>query len=154
MSKCVQFRRGSADQHEEFTGALGEVTMDTTNNTLRVHDGETAGGTVLAKKEELLDLANLSGSQKDYIMELLMPDTSTRVQVTLPYTMPYNGYCFATFAKNNTNIFLYIDNVLVFSEQSGSEYINRSTYVMVKKGSVIKGSGVSKAYIDKCFGSN
>lgn len=53
MSKCVQFRRGSADQHEDFTGAIGEVTMDTTNNTLRVHDGETAGGTVLAKKSEI-----------------------------------------------------------------------------------------------------
>lgn len=53
MSKCVQFRRGSADQHEEFTGAIGEVTMDTTNNTLRVHDGETAGGTVLAKKSDI-----------------------------------------------------------------------------------------------------
>ena len=153
MSRQIQIRKGTSVEHENFTGVIGEVTMDTTNKTLRVHDGETVGGTVLAKKSEILDLSNLSAVQKDCIMELLMPDTSSRKQVTLPYTMPYNGYCFATFIQNNSNLFLYIDDVLVFSEQSGSEYINRSTYVMVKKGSVIKGSGVSNVYIDKCFGA-
>lgn len=53
MSREIKIRRGSAAEHEEFTGAIGEVTMDTTNNTLRVHDGETAGGTVLAKKSDI-----------------------------------------------------------------------------------------------------
>jgi hypothetical protein len=40
----VQFRRGNNAQNLAFTGALGEVTVDTTNNILRVHDGVTAGG--------------------------------------------------------------------------------------------------------------
>ena len=40
----VQFRRGTAAQNNSFTGASGEITVDTTNNTLRVHDGVTAGG--------------------------------------------------------------------------------------------------------------
>ena len=53
MSRQIQIRRGSEEEHENFTGAIGEITMDTTNNTLRVHDGETAGGTVLAKKSEI-----------------------------------------------------------------------------------------------------
>ena len=39
MSRQIQLRRGTADDHETFTGAIGEVTVDTTNNTLRVHDG-------------------------------------------------------------------------------------------------------------------
>lgn len=53
MSKQIQIRRGSATEHEDFTGALGEVTMDTTNKTLRVHDGETVGGIAMAKQSDL-----------------------------------------------------------------------------------------------------
>lgn len=48
----VQLRRGTATEHNTFTGAVGEVTVDTTNDTLRVHDGSTAGGVRLAKLSE------------------------------------------------------------------------------------------------------
>ncbi len=58
MSRQIKIRRGSAAEHAEFTGAIGEVTMDTTNNTLRVHDGQTVGGTVLAKQDEIPDLSS------------------------------------------------------------------------------------------------
>ena len=44
MSTQVQYRRGTGAQNNAFTGALGEITVDTTNWTLRVHDGATAGG--------------------------------------------------------------------------------------------------------------
>ena len=53
MSKRVQLRRGTATQHNTFTGANGEVTVDTTNKTLRVHDGTTVGGTELVKVSQL-----------------------------------------------------------------------------------------------------
>ena len=48
MSKRIQLRRGTTTEHNSFTGAVGEVTVDTTNKTLRVHDGSTVGGTRLA----------------------------------------------------------------------------------------------------------
>ena len=48
----VQLRRGTDTEHSSFTGAEGEVTVDTTNDTLRVHDGTTAGGVRLAKLSE------------------------------------------------------------------------------------------------------
>jgi len=44
MSTQVQYRRGTTTQNNAFTGALAEITVDTTNWTLRVHDGVTAGG--------------------------------------------------------------------------------------------------------------
>jgi len=53
MSRQIQIRRGTATEHSTFTGAVGEITMDTTNKTLRVHDGETAGGIPLAKQSEI-----------------------------------------------------------------------------------------------------
>jgi len=48
----VKLRRGTDTEHSSFTGAVGEVTVDTTNNTLRVHDNSTAGGIRLAKLSE------------------------------------------------------------------------------------------------------
>ena len=57
MSKRVQLRRGTATQHNTFTGAVGEVTVDTTNNTLRVHNGITAGGFPTASSDSLLGLS-------------------------------------------------------------------------------------------------
>jgi hypothetical protein len=48
MATQVQYRRGTNAQNAAFTGALAEITVDTTNGTLRVHDGITAGGSNLA----------------------------------------------------------------------------------------------------------
>ena len=48
MAVQLQLRSGTATEHNTFTGANGEVTVDTTNKTLRVHDGSTVGGTILA----------------------------------------------------------------------------------------------------------
>lgn len=47
MAKQVQFRRGTTSQHSTFTGAAGEITVDTDKNTAVIHDGSTAGGYAL-----------------------------------------------------------------------------------------------------------
>ena len=44
MARQVQFRRGTTAQTNSFTGAVGEVTVDTDKDTVVVHDGSTAGG--------------------------------------------------------------------------------------------------------------
>jgi hypothetical protein len=48
MSTQVQYRRGTAAENDAFTGALAEMTIDTTNGTIRVHNGVTAGGSNIA----------------------------------------------------------------------------------------------------------
>lgn len=55
MSKRIQLRRGTTAETSAFTGAVGEVTVDTTKKTLVVHDGVTAGGTPLLKASQLVD---------------------------------------------------------------------------------------------------
>ena len=57
MAKLLKLRRGTTSQHSSFTGAEGEVTVDTTKDTLVVHDGSTAGGHPISKES-----ANLSAS--------------------------------------------------------------------------------------------
>lgn len=44
MAKQWQIRRGTTAENNEFTGAIGEITMDTEKKQLRIHDGETLGG--------------------------------------------------------------------------------------------------------------
>jgi len=58
MSIQFQLRRGTSTQFATFTGALGEVTYNTTAGSIRVHDGSTVGGIEMLR----LDLANIGGS--------------------------------------------------------------------------------------------
>lgn len=48
MATQIKLRRGTTAEHSTFTGALAEVTVDTTKKTVVVHDGSTAGGFPLA----------------------------------------------------------------------------------------------------------
>jgi hypothetical protein len=47
MTKQVQLRRGTTDEHALFTGAVGELTIDTDLDVAVVHDGSTVGGNYL-----------------------------------------------------------------------------------------------------------
>ena len=58
MAKLLKLRRGTTTQHNSFTGAEGEVTIDTTKDTAVVHDGSTAGGRPLARE----DMSNVSSA--------------------------------------------------------------------------------------------
>ena len=58
MAKLLKLRRGTTSQHSSFTGAEGEVTVDTDKETLVVHDGSTAGGHSLARQ----NLTNVSSA--------------------------------------------------------------------------------------------
>lgn len=57
MADQLQLRGGTTTEHSTFTGALREVTVDTTKKTLVVHDATNAGGTPLAK-ENLSNVPN------------------------------------------------------------------------------------------------
>ena len=57
MAKLLKLRRGTTSQHSSFTGAEGEVTVDTSKDTAVVHDGSQAGGRPLAR-EDLNNVAN------------------------------------------------------------------------------------------------
>jgi len=61
MAKLLKLRRGSTTQHNSFTGAEGEVTIDTTKDTAVVHDGSQAGGRPLLRE----DMSNLPAGTID-----------------------------------------------------------------------------------------
>lgn len=71
----VKLRRGTTAQHSTFTGAEGEVTVDTDKDTVIVHDGTTAGGHELRKKSDVnFTVLEVGNSTAAYI-DLKTPDT-------------------------------------------------------------------------------
>ena len=50
MAIQIQLRQGTTTEHNSFTGAVGEVTVDTTKDVPVVHDGVTVGGHPVAAK--------------------------------------------------------------------------------------------------------
>ena len=50
MAKQLQLRKGTTTEHNTFTGAVGEVTVDTTKDVIVVHDGVTVGGFPVAAR--------------------------------------------------------------------------------------------------------
>lgn len=59
MTRVLQIRRGTSAQHENFVGMPGELTMDTDNKTIRLHDGVTLGGITVG------DCGSNSGTEFD-----------------------------------------------------------------------------------------
>lgn len=72
MTIQLKLRGGTGTQHGTFTGLAREVTVNTTNNTLRVHDGVTPGGYELMKADlsnktvDISDAATLNGQPGSY----------------------------------------------------------------------------------------
>lgn len=80
MSTQIQRRRGTTSGHSTFIGASGEITVDTTKNTLVVHDGTTAGGFPLAKESDALTSSAIGVTVQAYDANL----TSFVTAVNLP----------------------------------------------------------------------
>jgi hypothetical protein len=94
MSIQVKRRREAATFLSTFTGAQGELVVDTTNNRVQVHDGVTAGGWPAAKLAEVI--ANTRTAVNDASYTALPTDrtvaytamTAART-VTLPASSAY-----------------------------------------------------------------
>ncbi len=86
MAIQIQLRQGTATEHNSFTGAVGEVTVDTTNKILRLHDGTTAGGFPVAAR------ANNDGT-----ISLIKKDG------TVNTTIPADGLLNNTLTSTATN---------------------------------------------------
>ena len=86
MAKQLQLRQGTTTEHNTFTGAVGEVTVDTTKDVPVVHDGVTVGGHPVAAR------ANADGT-----ISLIKKDG------TSAGTINANGLFNNTLTSTNTN---------------------------------------------------
>jgi hypothetical protein len=87
MADQVQLRGGTSAEHASFTGAVREVTVDTTKKTAVVHDGATPGGAPLLRE----DLANLPANT--------IPAEKLEANVLDPQAFRKADYYSAAFTK-------------------------------------------------------
>ncbi len=78
MAKLLQLRRGTTSEHSSFTGAVGEVTVDTDKDVVVVHDGSTAGGKPMQPEDA--DLTSLASCQTGGAAALAAL-TSTEIEI-------------------------------------------------------------------------
>ena len=86
MAKIVKRRRGTTAEHVAFTGNEGEITVDLTLNTLRVHDGSTVGGTLLAKADmsnvsNAVGIDQIDASGEDMLLSLVESCSESGVEI-------------------------------------------------------------------------
>ena len=107
MPTVLQFRRGTTTQNNSFTGTAGELSVDTTLDTVRVHDGSTAGGFALLKETGISNLTlnaqaeiRLGDSDSSNYVGFKSPGTvGTNLIFTLPSSDGSAGQALVTDAS-------------------------------------------------------
>ena len=100
MSTQIKHRRGSAQEHLSFTGANSEITVDTDDYSLRVHDGVKVGGHKVAKQDSLDETNNNLATTNQDLLDLNDQTDQNFQQVNDDLTATQNDLDVVT---NNTN---------------------------------------------------
>ena len=123
MAKLLKLRRGSTSQHSSFTGAEGEVTVDTDKESLVVHNGSTAGGFPLLR-QDLSNLANSGVTAGSYGSATAIPaitvDAKGRVTAASTNTVNTTTNLSTSTASGSVTINSSTGNNATINEASGS----------------------------------
>src|SRR5210317_1798551 len=65
MPTILQLRRGSTAENDAYTGSVGEITVDTTLSTVRLHDGSTAGGSLVGNLQKNIQIGITGDNEID-----------------------------------------------------------------------------------------
>ena len=115
MPTVVQFRRGTTAQNNSFTGAVGEISIDLTLDTIRVHDGSTAGGFELVQRTATQTLTNKTLTSPTLTTPTLGVASATSIN-KLTITAPATS---ATLTVANSKT-LSVSNTLTFTGTDAS----------------------------------
>jgi len=115
MNTQLQLRRGTTAEHAAFTGAVGEITVDTTKDTVVVHDGTTAGGHPLSKAPD----------------EQVLTDYTIAGTAALPASTDTVNQAIGKLSKQLTPTGILKSNGTVLSAASdGTDYLSSTTGVL------------------------
>ena len=89
MPTILQLRRGTTAENAAYTGAAGEITVDTTLNKVLLHDGSTAGGSAtVGNLQGNIQLGKTGTNEIDTIQEILQTQIGT---ITLDDNVTISG---------------------------------------------------------------
>ena len=126
MAIQIQLRSGTTAEHSTFTGAVGEVTVDTTKDTLVVHDGVTVGGFPVAAR------ANNDGT-----ISLIKKDG------TVSMTIPTDGLLNNTLTSTANNQALTASQGKVLKDLVDTKLTTTDTIANAEKLTTASGSAPS-----------
>lgn len=127
MATQVQFRRGNTAQTVVFTGAAGEITVDTTKNVVVIHDGVTAGGTpmVSGKGDTMTGLLNVANS-------LVVTGTSSTTGASFKSTLFTSGLStLNSLSVNTTATIVSSVTTADYYSTGGNIYTSAGTFNLV-----------------------
>jgi hypothetical protein len=121
MSTQVQWRRGTDSEIAAFTGADGEITVNTTNYTLNVHDGVTAGGFAIVGTTATQALSNKTLSGNTTISGNLIPGANITYSLGTS-TARFKDLWLAgnTIYLDGANISVVNGNIVFYNTQGAS----------------------------------
>jgi len=128
MPTQLQFRRGTTAQNNAFTGAAGEISVDETIDTIRVHDGTTAGGHEITQNAATQTLTNKTLTSPT-ISAPTITGNATGVNLTLSGDLTVNGTT-TTVASTNTVI---SDNLIELNNGAASNA--NDSGIVIERGS-------------------
>lgn len=130
--RTLQILRGTTAQNDAYTGSAGELTMDTTTNELRLHDGSTAGGHIIYNKSDVntallnkadVDLSNINASSTaiETIVGWGIPDFSRQATLsngTTPALATQNMYVWGALPANG---YFYVNTTNTYDPNSNDK---------------------------------
>ena len=130
MPTILQHRRGTTSQNNAFTGSVGEISVDTDLDTLRVHDGTTAGGFQITQNAATQTLTNKT------LTTPIITEIDSGSTITIDAT---------------TDIILDADGGDIFFKDGGTTFgsaTNTSGNLIIKSGTttMLTGSGANATF--------
>jgi hypothetical protein len=137
MAKLLRLRRGTTTQHSTFTGAEGEVTIDTTKDTLVVHDNATAGGRPLLRE----DVSNLGTGAitSTHIADGTIVDADINASAAIAKTK-ISGTAITAADTGTVTSTLIADGTIVNGDINASAGIAHTKLAGITAGSVLMGN--------------
>tara|TARA_Y100000389_G_scaffold48751_1_gene44112 strand:+ start:4602 stop:5354 length:753 start_codon:yes stop_codon:yes gene_type:complete len=144
MATQLKIRRGTTAEHASFTGAEGEITLDTSKDTLVAHDNYTAGGLPMLRE----DLSNLAANSVS--LSKLQHGSATAGQV-VAVNSAANGIEFANsphLPGQVINTTYYYNNTRYAFSNSSDYVIFTTTFVKQRSSanSYILATGIGKIF--------
>lgn len=130
MSERWQIRRGTTTENNQFTGAQGELTMDTQKKQLRVHDGSTQGGAGIIDPVVAFQTPNAGNNYtwyRKYASGWVEQGGRTRNDVsnyTLPVAMADTNYCVYGTCDGGKSGYFYPADWRCYAVSTTQIYIN------------------------------
>lgn len=149
MAKQIQLRRGTTAENNGFTGAVGEVSVDTDKDVLVVHDGVTVGGFPVAARANVdgtISLIKKDGTSAGSVNSLgLFNNTLTSNNTNQALTAAQGKVLKDSVDSNDNTAFGILQTYqnALLTKTVGQDYTNITNRPIVLYVSSISGNGMS-----------